>query len=106
MDTPAYSRLDLVPAQVRSEDGSVGPWPLARLFVGDASAHVFVDGPDGRVVEAWSGGLDDFSGSPVEGYRVEASDGTVLVSTRATRCLCGSRLRGYRPFGGGIPHRG
>lgn len=105
MSTPAYIRLDLVPATVRrtDADGEVTEHQRTRVIVTDAEVHVYQDTDTGPGM--WfTGQLDDFSGSNKTGYTIETSDGDQLFVARSAGCNCGSRLRGFRPFPG-VPHQ-
>lgn len=107
MSTPAYIRLDLVPATVIVTDGDgeeIDRTDKARAIVTDSEVLIYQDGDQGRpaVWREWQ--LDDFSGDNKIGYTAETSDGETLHISRNSWCVCGSRLRGFRPFPG-VPYQ-
>lgn len=94
-----YIQLDLFPAAVTEAGKDLGY--EIRVIVTDNYLYVFrdeVEGPEAFIALP----LDSFDGSNKIGYTV-TSDDRVFSIARAKNCGCGSRLRGFRPFGG-VPH--
>lgn len=123
-------RFDLFPAEV-SFTGPADPttgaatavmtMPKCRVLIGEADMYVFIDGPRGPVLVFYdlvSDTPDAVTGTNVlgdlqTGFTITPSSpeltGIATVTARPTNgCGCGSRLRGFRPFGvlRYIPSRG
>ncbi len=108
---------DLFPAEVSftGPDGSqpgalpsaVMTLPKCRVLIGLDSVYVFIDGPRGPVLAFYDDLPADaaaYTGDLVSGFVVtppsSASTGIGSLTVRPTNaCGCGSRLRGFRPFG-------
>jgi hypothetical protein len=100
----AYIRLDLSPATLTSPLYDGGKLEKQRIIVTDAYVYVFSDAPGGPVL-SYTYELQDFSGRSTIGYTLTVDDGDTIHVQRSTGCLCGSMLRGLRPFPG-VPHIG
>lgn len=107
---------DLFPSEVAfvSFDPATGPseltLPKCRTLIGPSGVYVFTDGPRGPVL-AFYDAIDPnlLRGALSTGFDVvpvsPGITGVTDVRIRPTSaCGCGSRLRGYRPFGR-IAHR-
>lgn len=105
------ARLDLFPSEVTftttSEAGaSALQLPKCRTIVTPTEVFVFTDGPRGPVLAFYDGLAPGTQPepTPTKGYLLTPDNpGThqvTQISVEPTnRCGCGSRLRGYRPFG-------
>lgn len=103
LPTAAYIRLDLAPAILRGASLPNGVLDKRRVIITDAFVYVFSDAAGGPVLSfTWE--LVDITGRPSTGYDVTIDDGEVIHIRRSGTCLCGSKLRGIRPFPG-VPHQ-
>ena len=104
-------RHDLFPAEVAFTGPgglSVMTLPKCRVLIGVDSVYVFIDGPRGPVIafydELPADPADAYTGDLMTGFTVLPSHpeqtGVITFTVRPTNaCGCGSRLRGFRPFG-------
>ncbi len=83
------ARNDLFPAEV-SVNGIT--FAKTRVLIGAEDIYVFSDGPRGPVLVFYDR-LDDLDLPTV------VTTQTTLTVTPTNGCGCGSRLRGFRPFG-------
>ncbi len=80
--------------------------PKCRVLISPDAVYVFTDGPRGPVLAFYDTLAPDNSlaQTPTKGYLLTPASPTLTdvsaISVEPTnRCGCGSRLRGYRPFG-------
>lgn len=107
-------RHDLFPAEVSflDLDGTAAmTLPKCRVLIGVSDVYVFIDGPRGPVLafydELTPDGPDGevaVHGDRTSGFEVLplniVATGVSHITVRPTNaCGCGSRLRGFRPFG-------
>lgn len=105
-------RFDLFPAEVSflppATDGAPSAlmtFPKCRVLIGTESVYVFIDGPRGPVcafVDHYD--AETLTGDLPVGFELDPASpdltGVGHLSIRPTNaCGCGSRLRGFRPFG-------
>lgn len=94
-DLRVAARRDLFPAEVTvtiPDTPAAVTFPKTRVIIGAEDIYVFSDGPRGPVLVFYDR-LDD-----IDLPTVVTSD-TTLTVTPTNGCGCGSRLRGFRPFG-------
>jgi hypothetical protein len=92
-----YVRLDLSPATLTGPALPGGRLDRRRAIITDAYVLVFADAAGGPVLE-YELTLDKVTGKPATGYDVLTEEGLSFHVSRSTGCLCGSRLRGLRPY--------
>lgn len=99
-------RLDLVPAvlTVFNEDGTEAEsYPQTRTIITADRIYAWIDGPAGQgPVLVLDARIDDIEGRNTTGWTVTLSDGRTAFVKRGQGCACGSRLKGFRPFPGGL----
>lgn len=103
MPAPTLIRFNLLPAKYSITDTDTGELieeqERSRIIITDDAIHGFIDTFEGPK-QSFSYRLDDFFGSPRDGYTALTSEGYTVTFSRAQGCLCGSRLRGFDPFPG------
>jgi hypothetical protein len=110
--TTFAARHDLFPAEVcfvadtDSHPGATAAdimLPKCRVLIGVSEVYVFTDGPRGPVL-AFYDELAEVSGDARTGFAITPANPGIhavrsLTVAPTNRCGCGSRLRGFRPFG-------
>jgi len=100
MTLPVVARLDLYPANLIL-DGVM--YSDVRVVVTADTIYAWRDGYGGEApVEFLNERISDFDGRNTIGWTITLHDDRAVFLQRSSGCGCGSRLRGYRPFPGGI----
>lgn len=103
MTQPVVVRLDLAPslARITPPDAAETTYPRARVIVTDERIYVFVDSPTGPAL-AYEGRLESLEGRNTTGYQAITATGDAVYFKRGGGCMCGSRLRSFKPFPEGM----
>lgn len=78
--------------------------PKCRTLISPDEVYVFTDGPRGPVLAFYDTITEPPTSTPTKGYVLNPAnpyqtDVSSIQVEPTNRCGCGSRLRGYRPFG-------
>jgi hypothetical protein len=103
---PVVARIDLAPAVLDITPADFPASPVehmdgVRVIVSTDTVYVFKEGnPEPSLYT--EGRLDEYSGRNTTGYTATTADGRSFFFKRSSGCLCGSRIRSFRPFPQGL----